>query len=89
MNAFSRIKGLLQIQAALGRFQNQVKGQDAMSLLKNWKTTLAGLISLVSIAGTSLGFLTHEQAAAIAGIAMSFGLISAKDGNVTGGTKPQ
>lgn len=89
MNIFGRMKALIKIQAEVGRFQNQVKGQDMASLFKNWKTTLAGLISVVTVIGSSLGFLQHDQATMITALAASFGLMAAKDGNVTGGTKQQ
>lgn len=89
MNALQRIRALIQVQAALGRFQNQIKGQTMKNLLSNWKTTLAGLITLATTVGTSLHFMTVEQASAVMAVAISFGLLAAKDGNVTGGTKQQ
>lgn len=59
------------------------------NILTNWKSSLGGIIGLVTVLGTSLHFLTQEQAMAIAAVALSFGLIAAKDSNVTGGTKQQ
>lgn len=61
----------------------------------NWKTTAAGAGSIC----TGLGLILHaiagktvdmtQVSAGIAAIMAGAGLIFAKDGNVTGGTKPQ
>jgi hypothetical protein len=48
---------------------------------KNWKTSLLGLGSIVT--GVAL-FLTGDQAGAIASIMSGFGLMFAKDHNVSG-----
>jgi hypothetical protein len=56
---------------------------------KNWKTTLAGLIGILTMVGTSTGVISKEVAGAIVTIATSLGLLAAKDGNVTGGTTQQ
>jgi uncharacterized membrane protein len=59
------------------------------SILKNWKTTLAGIITLgVTVAGVT-HTLSPDQVSAVVAVAVAFGLISAKDGNVTGGTVKQ
>ena len=87
MTALGRIKALLKIQAALGKFQGQHKGEDMKTLFRNWKTTLAGVVTLVATAGSTLGFLGHDQVNAIMALAVSFGLMAAKDGNVTGGSQ--
>jgi hypothetical protein len=63
------------------------------SLAKNWKTTSAGILSLVvcllSLAGVSLAGVTVDPASAVTMIITGGGLIFAKDGNVTGETTPQ
>jgi len=50
--------------------------------MKNWKTTLAGLASIIS--GISL-FVNHPEQieGAIAAVTLGFGLLFAKDHNVT------
>lgn len=64
------------------------------SLLANWKTSLGGLLTIllgalslvgVKVAGTG----TIDPQTALAMITGGFGLLFAKDGNVTGGTTPQ
>lgn len=62
------------------------------SFLTNWKTTSSGLLMIVmglcSLVGIKYGpGMTPE--AAITAIMGGFGLLFAKDGNVTGGTTPQ
>jgi len=57
--------------------------------IKNWKTTLAGVVVAGTGIATALHLITNETAAAIMTIAGSLGLLVAKDGNVTGGTKGQ
>jgi hypothetical protein len=64
------------------------------SLLANWKTTTAGLlavaIGLASLLGISVaGMAPVDPATAITMITAGAGLVFAKDGNVTGGTKTQ
>jgi len=58
-------------------------------LLKNWKTTAAGVVVLGTGVATAFHFITEETAAAIITLATAAGLIGAKDGNVTDGTKAQ
>lgn len=61
-----------------------------MSILKNWKTSAAGAMMIVGGILSLLGVKTGiDPAAAGASILAGFGLIFAKDGNVTGGTNPQ
>lgn len=50
------------------------------ALTKNWKTTLAGVLGLATLIGTSAGWLTHDQAQAVGAVLASFGLIAASDG---------
>jgi len=55
------------------------------TILKNWKTSLSGLIiGLVSFL-VHLGKIDSTTGNAIIGITGSLGLLSAKDGNVNGG----
>ncbi len=82
MNVITVVRLYLKLKPALKYFE----GKDMKNLLTNWKTTLAGIVTVVSLAGAYTGFLTPIQVAAINGIAQAFGLLSAKDGNVTGGT---
>lgn len=62
--------------------------QDVAKIFTNWKTTLAAIVIVVGMAGPSLG-LTEKQSAAISSLAAAFGLATAKDFNVTGGTRQQ
>lgn len=57
--------------------------------MKNWKTTVAGLLVAAIAAAEYLHYITVEQGMAIIGVLTSLGFIVAKDNNVTGGTKPQ
>ena len=64
-------------------------------MLKSWKTTLAGiatiLAGLAALAKclTAATISTECLLAALAVIGPGVGLLFAKDGNVTGGTTPQ
>ncbi len=59
--------------------------------MKSWKTGLAGILAIVPVVLHALFPLvvTGEIAATITSLLVSFGLIAAKDSNVTGGTKQQ
>lgn len=62
------------------------------SFFTNWKTSGAGalmiMVGAASLAGIKSGAgMSADQA--IASIIAGFGLLFAKDGNVTGGTTPQ
>ena len=57
--------------------------------MKSWKTTVAGIAIAAVAAATALHYITGDQATAILGALAALGLVSAKDGNVTGGTKKQ
>lgn len=59
------------------------------SISKNWKTSLSGLIGLLTVFAISQHWITQTTAEAIGTLAVSSGLVAAKDGNVTGGTKQQ
>ena len=48
-------------------------------MVKNWKTTLAGIIVAVIAGATYLGYLTADQAVAITGTLTALGLIAAED----------
>jgi hypothetical protein len=59
------------------------------SALFSWKSTAGGVIVLAVPLAYHFGYLTMEQAGAITVVATAFGLIAAKDSNVSGGTKQQ
>jgi hypothetical protein len=65
------------------------------SFFINWKTAWAGVLAIASALGSIASMAksnTWDMAAlgvATSGIAAGFGLIFAKDANVTGGTTPQ
>lgn len=56
-------------------------------MIKNWKTTVAGIAVAAIAVATALGWITAEQSASISAALVSLGLIAAKDNNVTGGTQ--
>lgn len=58
------------------------------SLFTNWKTSSAGIGALIMVA---FKFYTTHQIGAedITAVLVGFGLLAAKDLNVTGGTKEQ
>ena len=58
-------------------------------MIKNWKTTAAGVCVGLIAAATYLNWITADQAAAITAALTGLGLIAAKDSNVTGGTTKQ
>jgi hypothetical protein len=53
-------------------------------LLKNWKTTLAGVISIAAIVTTTWLPQYADELAKLVGLLVSLGLIAAKDGDKTG-----
>lgn len=61
------------------------------NIAANWKTTLAGIVALVIQIGPILWptVITPAIANTISTIAVSLGVVAAKDGNVTGGTTTQ
>lgn len=86
MNIISEIRLLIRVNKII---KENFEGKSMKNLASNWKTTLAGVINLIVLIGSTTGYLTVAQATSIAGVATSFGLLAAKDGNVTGGTKQQ
>lgn len=50
-------------------------------LVRNWKTTLAGIVVGGVAAATALGWISAEIGQSILGIAAAIGLIVAKDGS--------
>ena len=52
--------------------------------MKNWKTTIAGIITGLVAAATALHYISPEQATAIIGALTAIGLAVAKDNDVTG-----
>lgn len=63
------------------------------NLLTNWKTTLGGvltmLIGIAALLGVKVGSTPIDPSTALAMITAGFGLLFAKDGNITGGTTQQ
>jgi hypothetical protein len=57
-------------------------------LLANWKTTLAG-VALLTGAASSVATGGEVNEATLTAIVAGVGLLFGKDGNVTGGSKPQ
>jgi hypothetical protein len=56
-----------------------------MNVLKNWKTSAAGVLMILSGIGALFGIKTGiDPSAAITTIMGGIGLVLAKDGNVTG-----
>jgi hypothetical protein len=53
-------------------------------ILKNWKTSLAGLISIITAGLVGTGKIDATTAATIVTITSGLGFAAAKDGNVTG-----
>jgi len=55
------------------------------NMLKNWKTSAAGALMILTGIGSLAGVKTGvDPNAAITSIVAGFGLLFAKDGNVTG-----
>lgn len=55
-------------------------------MIKNWKTTLTGIVVLIT--GAILISIGQVETGVIC-LPIGIGFLTAKDGNVTGGTKPQ
>ncbi len=54
------------------------------NILKNWKTSVAGIAILATTVATQQGYITVEMSAAINTILIGLGFVVAKDGNKTG-----
>ena len=52
--------------------------------MKNWKTTLAGVLVGAIALATYMGYVSEDQAAQIVAALTALGLIIAKDNDVTG-----
>lgn len=63
------------------------------SFVTNWKTTVGGLLTMAlgaaALLGIKVGNNPIDPTSAFAMITTGFGLLFAKDGNVTGGTTSQ
>lgn len=61
--------------------------------MKSWKTTVCGVIAIVCAVGHAASALlsggTVDYAGTVAAVMAGWGLIHAKDNNVTGGTVKQ
>lgn len=55
-----------------------------INVVKNWKTTFAGAFILAMMYSVWRGWMLFETAEKIIALAVSYGLIIAKDGNKTG-----
>jgi len=53
-------------------------------LLKNWKTTLAGVVSIAAIITATWLPQYADELATVVGLLVSLGLVVAKDGDKTG-----
>jgi hypothetical protein len=73
-----------RLYRGLKPYLEMLEGKPMGTLLKNWKTTLAGLVGILTVVGPAMGWITHDQALSIGALAASFGLIAAKDSNVSG-----
>lgn len=58
-------------------------------MLKNWKTTLAGVAAILAVAAKVLTTGNVDWATDGPAVIAAIGLIAAKDSNVTGGTSKQ
>lgn len=56
-------------------------------MIKNWKTTVTGIIVGGVAAAVALGYITTEVGTQITGLCIALGLIVSKDGDQTGVTK--
>lgn len=78
-----RIDGIAQDIKAI----KTIVEQKDMSIFKSWKTALMGLITLATYILPLVGVpIPPEVAQGIITVAVGMGLVTAKDGNVTGGT---
>jgi hypothetical protein len=62
-----------------------MKRQTKMkNLLKNWKTTLAGIVTIAGVITATWLPQYAEHVAQVTGVLVGLGLLAAKDGNKTG-----
>lgn len=54
------------------------------NLLKNWKTTLAGLVAIAGVIAATWLPEYADEVAKVTGVLVGLGLLAAKDGNKTG-----
>jgi len=54
------------------------------NLIKNWKTSIMGLVALSFVVAFLLGRITPDQLLTLIGVVVGGGLLAAKDGNVSG-----
>lgn len=54
------------------------------NVIKNWKTTLTGIIVGGVAIAVALGYITSEIGGQITAVCIALGLIVSKDGNKTG-----
>lgn len=54
------------------------------NLLKNWKTSLAGIVAIAGVITSTWLPQYSDEVAKIVGILAGLGLLAAKDGNKTG-----
>lgn len=65
--------------------QRNIENLNAMNtLLKNWKTSLAGLVAIAGVVTATWLPQYSDEVAKVVGILAGLGLLAAKDGNQTG-----
>lgn len=81
---FTKIKLLVQVDQLYNRLKKTDMKQVGNVLLKNWKTTAAGIVMVIVGVLTHNGALTANEGSLIASVLGGMGLLASKDGNVTG-----